>query len=180
MAAPATLVFDIAAIDGGARRPSIGDVGSAILEDKSTKPPPKDGKHLYGNMCNQWQKLLAAYGRVAPSVTMTVEFSGGTPAIDKIVALGTEIDATDFVVSDDGVGVTRIQWTSTKLPAPTCKPTGLTLHGAGTHSGSAQLALNTAGAGAGVATPGTHRIIVTTTVSSSGAAADVAFSFQIN
>lgn len=179
MSAPATLVFDTLAADGGARRPAIADVGGAILEDHATKPPPKNGTHLYKDMCNQWQLVMAALGRMIPTAKLTVDFSAGAPFIDKIQTASAQLVAGDFTIADDGVGVTRIQWTSTKLPAPTCRPE-LTLHGAGTHCGSVTLALNTAGAGAGVATPGTHRIIITTTVGATGAAADVAFTVSIN
>lgn len=172
MAASETLVFDIAAVDGGARRPSLDDVGSAILEDKAgTKAPPQDGKHLYKNMCNQWQLLLAALGRTAHPVIITVGFSGGTPFIDKIQAAGTNVVSADFTLVDNGVGSTSIQWTGTTLPAPTCDPL-LSLSSVGVHCGGAILTLN--------ATPGVHDITVRTTVGATGAAADVRFTVAIN
>lgn len=176
---PTTLVFDTPAIDGGAHRPTISEVGKALLVSKD--PAPREtGTHLHPDFLNQWQKLLVAYGRVAPSAILTIDFSAGAPFIDKLQTLSDVLTAADFALTDDGAGVTRIQWTSTKLPDPTSDPSGLTFHGDGTHIGAVVLTKNWSGAGAGVSTPGTHRIIVTTKVATTGTNTDVRFTFQIN
>lgn len=178
MPAPTTLVL---AIPEQARRPTLADVGGALLKDKPESPPPKNGEHMYADMGNQWEKLLEAFGQTFSPAILTVAFDGGgVPFIESRATGNKALVNADFSVFDDGTGVTRIEWTSTKLPIPVCKPTGLTLHGSGVHTGSITQILNWSGIGAGAATPGTNRIIVTTVVGSTGAAANVSFSFQFN
>lgn len=164
MSALVELSWDVAAVDGGARRPSLADIGGALLEDKGGSAPPKTGTHLYADMGNQWEKQLAAIGRVVSPVIITIDFSAGVPFIDKIQCASAVMVAGDFAVSDDGTGVTRLQWTSTKFPTPTCDPEGPSINSTtGSPAlGVVELKLNWAGSGAGASTPGTHRIIVTT------------------
>lgn len=181
---PTTLVFDTLAVNGGARRPSIDDVGKALLEAKA--PAPREtGTHLHPDFLNQWQKLLVAFGRVCPSAILTIDFNGGgVPFIDKLQTLSDSLLIADFSVFDDGNGITRIQWTSTKLPDPTCDPSGLTFAGSGLHQGRVLLTKNWSGSGAGASTPGTHRILLTTYLSATDVAAavltNVRCTFQIN
>lgn len=171
MPASPTHVFDILAVDGGARRPDIEDVGGARLTELTGYEPSKSGADPYADMMNQWQHLLPAYGRVVPSVGISIRFSAGTPVIDVLDAAGSNIVAADFTITDNGDGNTSIQWASTLLPSPGRKP-HLTLHGVGIHSGGAILTLN--------ATPGVHDVTVITTVSASGAAANVPFTVDIH
>lgn len=181
MAAPVTLTYATLAVDGGARRPSQTDVGGYLLEDKADSPPPQTGTHLYAALMNQVLKLEEAHGQTAHPAILTVDFDGGgVPFIDQRQTLNKALVNADFTLFDDGTGITRIQWVSTKLPTPVCRPTGLTFHGSGLHIGSVTQILNWSGAGAGASTPGTHRIIVTSVVATSSAAANVAFSFQFN
>ena len=184
MSFPTTLVFDTPALSGGAHRPTLAEIGLALLEN-TTPIPPETGTHLHADFLNQWQRLLEAYGRVVSSTLITIAFDGGgVPFIAALQTLSANLTTADFAVSDDGNGVTRIQWTSTKLPAPVCDPTGLTFHGSGLHQGSVELTRNWAGSGAGASTPGTHRIMVRTFLSATDVAAAVATnvrcSFQIN
>ncbi len=165
-------VFD-PGVTGGVRRPDAADVGSFALQDKAANPPPKTGTHLYGDMGNQWERLLRAFGAVIPSCRITVAYSAGAPFIENVMALGASVDATTFTVTDNGTGRVSIRWTATNLPAPVCRPSGLTLHSAGgTHTASAVLTLN--------ATPGVHEVAVSTNLGSTGAAVDVPFTFDLN
>ncbi len=123
MAAEEILTWDVAAVDGGARRPSIADVGDALLEDDPAHPPPNDGTHLYAKMVNQWAKQIAALGRTASSVRMTIAFDGGgVPFIDRLEAAGTLIVTSTFTLTDNGNGDTTIAWDPGDLPAITCEP----------------------------------------------------------
>lgn len=179
MAAATILVYDVAAVDGGARRPTLGDIGGGILLDLEGFEPAHDGTELYDDMLNQMQKLGSAHGRVACSAKLTILATGAARSVLKSQYAGTLVVDGDFTIVRDSAGVTRIQWTSTKLPAPTCWPE-VTTHGAtgSIHGGSCVLDLNLAGAGAGVATPGTHRIMVTT--HTAGAVADISFTISFN
>lgn len=120
MAAIDTLTWDLTP----ARRPSLNDLGSAILEDKAgTKAPGTSGKNLYAAMCNQWQRQIAALARTASSVRLTIDFDGGgVPFIDKFQPAGTLLVSSDFALTDNGNGDTVITWTTSKLPPVECDP----------------------------------------------------------
>ncbi len=180
------LVYDIAADEGGARRPDIEDVGGARLED-DTEPghePNRSGVDPYAAMLNQLQMLATAHGRVASSVIATIDFAAAAPFIDRIQGLRSDLVANDLEVFDDGTGITRIEWTSTLLPAPTCDPELTINGGAAPTLGKIEMKLNWSGAVAGASTPGTHRIIITTwtaaTESVAAALVNVRCTFRIN
>lgn len=120
MAAAETNTWDI----DPARRPSLADVGSAILIDEAGKEPPQDGTHLYANMANQWQHQLAAMGAMIPSVRLTVDFSAGAPFIVTMMTPSTTLVSGDFSFTDHAVGDVTISWASGKLPTMQCEPTG--------------------------------------------------------
>ncbi len=157
-----------------ARRPSLDDVGGAVMADKPSAPPEQSGKNVSAKMLNRWQELIAALGRVAPSAILYVRFVAGEPTLDTLIAPGTVLAPGDFTIADEGMGITSIRWFGTKLPTPaTCM---LTLHDlVGTRTGSASLLINY--------DPdddlGAHAMWVTTKVGSSGAAADVDFTVAI-
>lgn len=119
MSAADTLTFDILAVDGGARRPSLADVGGGTHVDDATYPPPKTGEDLYADEVNQWAQLIQAMGRVCPLVILSVTFSGGTPSIATCQAPGTNVVAGTFTVTDNSTGNTSISFTATDLPPVT-------------------------------------------------------------
>lgn len=122
MSSPDTLTWDLLVADGGARRPSLDDVGGAVLIDDPDDPPPVDGEDIYAAMGNQWAGQIQAIGKTVFSVAISVTFSGSTPSIAGIMATGTNVDASAFTVTDNGVGDTTLSWTSGDLPPMTCSP----------------------------------------------------------
>jgi hypothetical protein len=173
MAIPANACIFDPGVEGGVRRPDVADVGAVALLNDPRTPPPTTGTHMHADMGNQWQRLMRAFGSVIPSCRLTIIFVSGVPEIQNVMPLGATVDADTFTIIDSGTGLTSIQWAAADLPAPVCNPSGLTLHGVGTHSGGAILTLN--GGGAGI-----HDISVCTTVSATGAAANVPFTIDIN
>lgn len=157
-----------------ARRPSLDDVGGAVMADKPTAPPAQDGSHPSAKMFNRLQELAASFGLVVPSVVMSVRFDGGEPVLDNMIAPGTLLQAADFTLIDNGDGDTIVRWFGTKLPTPALSPIA-TANDDGTHTIGARLFLNY--------DPdediGAHAVIVVTKVGTSGAAADVAFTLAI-
>jgi hypothetical protein len=125
---PAVSTWDILAADGGARRPSLNDVGGCELVEDAIMVPPTNGTQLYKLMLEQWQRQLYAVAKTIPSATITLDFSAGTPFIDKLMAPGTlhvpsGVGAT-FLLTDNANGDTTITWASWRLPPFEAAPTG--------------------------------------------------------
>ena len=129
MAAANELTWDTAAEDGGARRPSLEDLGGAALEDDENDPPPDTGEMHYALMDNQVIKQAQATAKVAPGAIVSVTFSGSTPSITKAKGPGGAIATTTFTPTDNGVGDTSITHAAGALPPQDCEPEG-TVNGA--------------------------------------------------
>lgn len=112
MAAATTLTWDIAP----ARRPSLEDVGGAACLDDSSKPPPRDGTHLYADLVNQLQRQVQALAKMIPTARIYCSNSG-TPALVLLETPNTTLVGADFTIGDGGVGITNITWVAGKLPA---------------------------------------------------------------
>ena len=122
MTAPETYTWDLETADGGPRRASLEDVGSGVLLDDQKYPPTKSGDMPYADMLNQWQNQLAGVNKVIPSVKVYVRFTGGTPAIAAVTAMGNNIDVTTFNVQDLGAGDTRVSWPGDRPIPPFLTP----------------------------------------------------------
>jgi hypothetical protein len=108
-----------------ARRPSLADLGGAVLEDDAKDPPPKDGTHQYAAMPNQWQLQLESICRVIAPAIFTLDFLAGAPFIDVLDAMDKNLVKTpgvDFAITDNGVGDTTITWADYKLPPKSRSP----------------------------------------------------------
>jgi hypothetical protein len=117
----AELSWELAAGDGGPRRPSLADVGGAKLED-DTKRPPNRSKHPYANQLNQWAKQIAAMGQVVPSLILSVEITAGAPAVVAFACPRGDLEIGDFTVTDNGTGDTTITWPADTLPPELTRP----------------------------------------------------------
>lgn len=122
MAAEETLTWEIAIADGGARRPTIADLGGADFVDDDDYPPPRDGSEPYATEYNQSKKQVRAVASVSPSAILTIDFAAGVPFIDKLMAPSSVLTAGDFTITDDGTGLTTIEWVSGTLPEIVCDP----------------------------------------------------------
>lgn len=139
MAAEETLTWEIPIVDGGARRPTIADLGGADFLDDDDYPPPRDGSEPYATEYNQSKKQVRAVASVSPSAILTIDFAAGVPFIDKLMAPSSVLTAADFTLIDDGVGQTRIQWAAGTLPEIVCDPIASTSAPSGVHTVNASV-----------------------------------------
>lgn len=124
LAIPDTSTWDIDALDGGARRPTDEDLGlddfgntQLIDDDRPGMSPPKGGTQLFAALCGQWQMQLNALGRIAPLCIVIVDFTGGTPFVDRIICPSTTMVSGDWLAIDNGTGDTTLKVENTKIPA---------------------------------------------------------------
>lgn len=117
MAAAEVLTWD----DEPSRRPSLEDVGGAACLDDSSKPPPRDGTHLYANLVNQLMRQVHALAKMVPSVRLTVSTA---PVITTLESPISTLIAGDFTVTSGGTGITNISWVAGTLPTVSAQPTG--------------------------------------------------------
>lgn len=122
MAAEETLTWEIPIGDGGARRPTIADLGGADFVDDDDYPPPRDGSEPYATEYNQSKKQIRAVASVAPSAILTVDFAAGVPFVDKLMAPSSTLTTGDFTITDGGPGLTTIEWSAGALPEIVCDP----------------------------------------------------------
>jgi hypothetical protein len=112
MASSDTLTFD----QDPPHRPGLSELGGGAKEN-SLRQPPNPVTMPTAEDFNQFSRQHEAAGRVLPLARLWVGFSGGTPAILLVQALGGNVVAASFTVTDEGAGVTLISW-KTGLGAP--------------------------------------------------------------
>jgi hypothetical protein len=124
MAAAQDLTFDIAVVDGGARRPTINDVGGAALKDDEEDQPDYEGRMPYAAMLNQGQKQAVATGAIVASARLTIDFDAGVPFVAALMCPSRTLVAADFALTDNGAGDVTIAWPAGRLPPIVCDPMG--------------------------------------------------------
>lgn len=108
-----TLTYD----DDPPHRPALSELGGGAKENATGKQAPDPVKMATAEDFNQFSKQHEAANRVLPLAVLWVRFSTGTPAIHVVQALGSEVEAASFMVTDDGNGNTLISWkTGTGAP----------------------------------------------------------------
>jgi hypothetical protein len=115
------LSWDLEAADGGPRRPSLEDMGGATLVD-DTEFEPDRSRMPYAAQLNQLQKQASAQGQVVESLVLSVEFSGGAPAVVAFTCPRTGMGIDDFTVTDNGTGDTTITWPADTFPPELTRP----------------------------------------------------------
>lgn len=107
MASSHTLTFD----QDPPHRAALHELGGGAKEnDALRKPDPV--RHATAEDFNQMSRQLEAANRVLPLFRLFVTFSGGTPSVSVVQALGNLVVTADFDVDDNGVGDTTISWTT--------------------------------------------------------------------
>src|SRR5690348_12478954 len=139
MAASDLSTWEIPDAEGGARRPSLDDIGGAQLinDDDPGAAPPKDGTELYDDLVNQIQYQTYAAAQTVSSCRLTIGFSGGVFFIDRFEACANRASArqvngvtpayvqpSDFTVTTVGAGICEIEWVTSKLPVIMVEPIG--------------------------------------------------------
>lgn len=105
MASSNTLSYD----DDPTHRPALSELGGGAKEN-DPEFPPDPVKHIKAEDINQASKQIEAFGRVAPLAIVWVRNVAGTPAIFAVQALGANVVAGSFTVTDTGTGDTLISW----------------------------------------------------------------------
>lgn len=124
MAAADELTWDIADADGGARKPTLDDVGGAALEEDEDFPVPEDPRYVSAAALNQMMKQVAAIARASRTVTLTIDYSAGVPFVVAIEAASATLTADDFTLTDNGTGDVTIVWPAGRIPPRPCGPAG--------------------------------------------------------
>ena len=136
MAALNISTWEIPDAQGGARRPSLDDIGGAQLldDDAPGAAPPKDGTELYADLGDQLQFQAYATAQTVSSCRLTLDVSAGNFFIDRFEACANRTNAqpaapafvqpSDFTVTTVGAGICEIEWVTTKLPVIQVEPIG--------------------------------------------------------
>lgn len=121
-----TYTFDRAAVDGGAMRPSLDNLGGAeLVDDETFGAITKDGAEPYSKMLNQRAMQIRGAAYMIDSAKLTVDWPAGVPTIVYMKAPGTGVVVGDFTIAPagGGTGDFTITWTTTKLPPVGADPT---------------------------------------------------------
>ena len=98
-------------------RPGTDTIGGVAKEDDAQYLPDPDTMFTAKDF-NQRGNLAVGLARVAPLARIYVKFSGGTPSVYAVLALGHLLVIGDFTVTDNGVGDVTISCPVTKIPGP--------------------------------------------------------------
>jgi hypothetical protein len=112
--------------DEAPRRPSTEDLGGDEKQD-DLENPPDDVEHPTAAGWNQKVKQIAAIARVASSCKFELRFNAGAPYLARVAAPGSNITVATFDVTDEGPGITTIEWEADTFPPHELSPTGLTV-----------------------------------------------------
>lgn len=93
------------------KRPTIADLGGATKENHP-KYPPNAATDPTAEEFNQFAKQHAAVGKCQYLAKLHVQISGGDPSIVAVQAPGSNVEAGDFTIVDNGPGDTTIWWTT--------------------------------------------------------------------
>jgi hypothetical protein len=104
-----------------AHRPSLEDLGGDAKINDATDPP--DTADPQACEWNNFARLHAAFCRMMPTVSVTINFAAGAPFVETLVSMGTEIVAADLVITDNAAGDTTISWAAGVLPTMSREPT---------------------------------------------------------
>lgn len=113
------LSWDLDPADGddtGPRRPTLADLGGALLEDDEAAPPDKS-RMPYADQLNQWARQIAAIGRVGYIAYLAVDVSGPSPVVTAANAPGSKITVNTFTVTPESSGTYLVSWPANALPA---------------------------------------------------------------
>lgn len=119
MVAAATNTWDMTPPDGP-RRPSLEDVGGAVLVDETPAPDP--ATMLYADQQNQLQHQAAAAGKMMAIARISIAFAAGAPSVVAFQVPGNNVVLGTFTVTDNGVGDTSITWPANTFPPTGCRP----------------------------------------------------------
>jgi hypothetical protein len=109
-----TFTWDIPPAQGGARRAALPDLGDAQVEDDV--PGPDQGKDVYAGLVNELQRQVAGANRVIEAARVWVRFQGGNPFVQGATAMGSQVGASSFTVTQVSAGVVQVTWDDGVLP----------------------------------------------------------------
>lgn len=112
--------------DEDPRRPSTDDLGGDEKQDED-EFPPDDVTDPTATGWNQIVKQIAAIAKVTPSAKLEGRFNAGAPYLARVTAPSSNVTTETFTVTDEGTGVTLIEWPAGTFPPDQISPNGLTL-----------------------------------------------------
>lgn len=98
------------------RRPGIDDVGGAQKQNDAQFLPDPDMPDADDD--NQHQRLLVGLCKVADGAKIYVKFAAGAPSIFAVRAIGSELVADDFTVTDVATGKVKLACPASKIVPP--------------------------------------------------------------
>jgi hypothetical protein len=117
MATPQFYVFDGDPDNSVApRRPFIYDVGGGEKQNDQEFLPDPDMPDADDDNQHQW--LLVGLAKTATMASIYVKFNAGVPSIFGIRAVGSELQSSDFTVTDVGTGKVKLACPSSKIVPP--------------------------------------------------------------
>jgi hypothetical protein len=116
-----TFTWDIPPAQGGARRAALPDLGGAQVQDDV--PGPDQGRDIYAGLVNELQRQVAGANRVIAAARIWVRFQSGNPFIQGAAAMGTQVFASSFTVTQVSLGVVQLTWSQGVLPPMIGEPT---------------------------------------------------------
>lgn len=127
MPAPDFLTWDGDVANGIAPyRPGTEDFGGDHFEDDG-EAPPDPNEFPNADAWNQLARQGAAQGKVADAAKLEVRFDGGgVPFVARCTGPAVAVVPALFTVTDEGNGVTLIEWPADTFPPAQISPSGLT------------------------------------------------------
>jgi hypothetical protein len=107
------------------RRPALDDLNGGNLQNRADFPPTPY-EHPDARAMNQSDRQLVALAAISAAVGLHVTFPGGTPTIQVVMGVRTDLEAADFTITDHGNGDTTIVHTGGMLPVKTLPVHSLT------------------------------------------------------
>lgn len=115
---PITCSWEEIAANGGAYRAALSTVGGAQLQDDEDFPPSPDGDELDSATTNQIERQVAALNRTAIPLSITVDWSAGSPFIAAMTCPNSTLITSDITVIKNATGDVTLQWASASKIVP--------------------------------------------------------------
>lgn len=151
-------------------RPGLTHLGGGAKQNESGAPPDPVTMPTAEDE-NQHEWLLEGLARMIPACSVSVEFTGGAPAITKLIAMSDDVVIATLTVTDNAAGDTSITWPAGTFPNRNINPRGLTINSDMTAIAGSVIEAQ--------AVPLANGVRVRTYNKSAGAGADLNFSLDL-
>lgn len=130
---PFVYTHDVPLGSGGPFRADVNSLGGDDFVDDD--PQPEIGAEPTASVTNEQNRHIAAHERLSPLARLWVQFSGSTPNIIYVTALGTLVIISSFTVNHPSTGTVDILWPNGTMASiaadPCCDSTQSNRHPTG-------------------------------------------------